>query len=175
VGFRDLFSSRSSGRLPVAPLTLWLEERDWDTEGGQGDRLDGHGFGLRDGDDRALAWDDPMLAGAGIVVLKIAGTSHRLADIQGEQFAAGSPLSLRPDPKNQYDRNAVGVWDASGKVQAGFVPADSAEALGKRLAGERLEAFCLWEWRDESGQRCGLRMLIHPASVAIRQQPRRRP
>lgn len=66
VGFRDLFGSRSPARLPVAPLTLWLEERDWDTEGGDGEQLDGHGFGLRDEDDRALAWDDPILADAGI-------------------------------------------------------------------------------------------------------------
>lgn len=175
MGFRDLFSSRSSNRLAVAPRTLWLEERDWDTEGGDGEHLDGHGFGLRDEDDRALAWDDPTLTAAGVVVLKVAGTSHRLADIQDERFAPGSSLSLRPDPKNEYDRNAVGVWDASGKVQAGFVPADSAEALGKRLTGERLEAFCLWEWRDESGQRCGLRMLIHPSGVAVRRQPKRLP
>ena len=174
VGFRDLFGSRSPARLPVAPLTLWLEERDWDTEGGDGEQLDGHGFGLRDEDDRALAWDDPILADAGIFILKIAGTSYRLADIQDERFAPGSSLSLRPDPKNQYDPNAIGVWDASGKVQAGFIPAESAEALGKRLTQEKLEALCLWEWRDESGRRCGLRMLIRPPLVAVRRQPRRR-
>lgn len=114
-----------------------------------------------------------MLAAGGVLVLKVAGTSHRLSQIQDDRFAPGSSLSLRPDPENQYDENAVGVWDASGPVQAGFVPADSAEKLGQRLKRERLEVFCLWEWRDESGQPCGLRMLIHPQRVGLRRQPKR--
>jgi hypothetical protein len=173
VGSKDYFRSRSSEDEALPPLTLWLEERDWDTEGGDGEHLDGHGFGLRDEDDRALAWDDPILAAGGVLVLKVAGTSHRLSQIQDGRFAPGSSLSLHPDPENQYDDNAVGVWDASGRVQAGFVPADSAEELGQRLKRERLEVFCLWEWRDESGQRCGLRMLIHPPGVGLRRQPKR--
>ena len=173
VGFKDFFRSHRSGGAALPPLTLWLEERDWDTEGGEGEHLDGHGFGLRDEDDRALAWDDSILAASGVLVLKVAGTSHRLSQIQDDRLGSGSSLLLRPDPENAYDENAVGVWDASGRVQAGFVPADSAEELGQRLKRERLEVFCLWEWRDGSGQRCGLRMLIHPPRVGLRRQPKR--
>jgi hypothetical protein len=85
-----------------------------------------------------------VLAAASVLVMKVFGISHRLAAIQQHGFEPGSPLYLRPDLRNEFDKNAIGVWDASGKTQAGFVPKELAEALGKRLAREQLQASCLW-------------------------------
>lgn len=96
MGLRDMFRSRPAEAVAVVPLFLALEEREWDTEGGDGEHLDGRGYGLRDEHGRALAWDDPVLAAGGTVVLKVAGTSHRLTAIQAEPFAPGSRLTLRP-------------------------------------------------------------------------------
>lgn len=169
MGFMDYFRGQP-GHAPDPPLRLGFEEREWDNES-SGEELDGYGYGLRDEDDRAIAWNDPLLAANGIEVLKVAGTSHRLADIQDDAFAPGSPLRLRPDPRNKFDKNAIEVLDASRRIQAGFVPKDRAAELGRRLKQEKLEAISLWEWRDESGHRCGLRMLVAPPS-ALAERPR---
>jgi hypothetical protein len=167
----DYFRARS-GPPSDPPLRLGFEERAWDTESeSSGEELDGYGYGLRDEDDRALTWDDPHLTANGVEVLKVAGTSHRVRDVQAAAFAPGSPLLLKPDPKNRFDENAIGVWDARGRIQAGFVPKERAAEIGRRLRSERLEAICLWEWRDSRGERCGLRMLIAPPEM-LRERPR---
>jgi HIRAN domain len=171
MGFMDYFRAKP-GHAPDPPLRLGFEEREWDSESeSSGEELDGYGYGLRDEDDRAIAWDDQLLAANGIEVMKVAGTSHRLADIQSPAFAPGSPLLLKPDPKNRFDKNAIGVWDARGRIKAGFVPKERAAEIGRRLRSERLEALLLWEWRDSRGERCGLRMLVAPPEVLV-ERPR---
>jgi hypothetical protein len=52
-------------------------------------------------------------------------------------------------------------------VQAGYVPAEVAPLL----EGDE-QALALWEFRDENGQRIGLRVLIAPRDAWI-QEPRR--
>jgi hypothetical protein len=172
VGFRDVFRQR--GRELEPALKLHFEERDWESENESGEHLDGRGYGLRDERGHALAWDDPLLAAGGIEAMKVAGTSHRVDVVQDDAFASGSRLLLRPDPGNRFDENAIGVWDADGRLQAGYVPAHRAEELGHRLRSEKLEALCLWEWRDSSGRRCGLRMLVCPPSTLAHRPPPRR-
>jgi hypothetical protein len=163
VGFLDLFRQRDRASEPA--LELHFEERDWESESESGELLNGRGYGLRDERGHALAWDDPALSASGIEVMKVAGTSHRIDAVQHDAFAPGSPLLLRLDPDNRFDENAIGVWDVGGRLQAGYVPADQAAELGRRLRSEQLEAICLWEWRDTSGRRCGLRMLVYPPST----------
>jgi HIRAN domain len=161
VGFLDYFRSRSPQAL--TPLGIHLEEHSYDKESESGDPLHGYGYALRDEHDRAFSWDDEVLASQGVDVVKVAGTSHRLKAIQSDDFAPGSRLTLKPDPTNEYDRNAVGVYDGSGRVQAGFVPAEQSEDFSRRVRRERLDAFVLWAWRDKSGKRCGLRMIVGPS------------
>jgi HIRAN domain-containing protein len=136
-----------------ARLRLWLE---------RGELEGGSGFWLREaasGD--ALRWDDDRLAAGGAYVVRVAGASYRLDALQDEGFAPGSRLALVPEPENEHDPNAVGVWDADRRVQAGYVPADVAPALELPL-----QAVALWEWR-EGGRRVGLRVLVAPPAVWI--------
>lgn len=170
MSFRDAFEAKVRRGLARGPLRLSFERSDWQTETESGTTLDGRGFVLRHGE-RSISWGDPRLAEAGVDVVKVAGTSYRLDELQDAGFAPGSPVLLRPEPENPHDPNAVGVWDAEGRAQAGFVPRDQAEALRSRLASARLEAFVLWEWRDAEGRRCGLRIFVAPGE-ALAERPR---
>jgi hypothetical protein len=130
-------------------LRIWLERGE-------------SGFWLRDastGD--AMKWDDPRVR-----VVKLAGASYRADALQDDAFAPGRRLALVPEPENEYDPNAIAVWDAERRLQAGYVPAEIAPELG----GDE-QAVSLWEFRGEDGARIGLRVLLAPAGAWI-QEPR---
>jgi len=99
-------------------------------------------------------------------VVKLAGASYRLDELQDEAFAPGRRLALIPEPDNEHDPHAVGIWDAGRRVQAGYVPAEVAPGL----SGDE-QAVSLWEFRGEDGRRIGLRVLLAPADAWI-QEPR---
>jgi hypothetical protein len=137
-------SSSSEARLRV-----WLERGE-------------SGYWLRDaatGD--ALRWDDPRLR-----VVKLAGASYREDALQDDAFAPGRRLALVREPDNQHDPNAVAVYDAEGRLHAGYVPAEVAP----ELRGDE-QAVSLWEFRGEEGRRIGLRILLVPADAWV-QEPR---
>ena len=137
-------SSSSEPRLRV-----WLERGE-------------SGFWLRDaatGD--AMKWDDPRVR-----VVRLAGASYRGDALQDDAFAPGRRLALVREPDNEHDPNAVAVWDAERRLQAGYVPAEAAP----ELTGDE-QAVSLWEFRGEDEQRIGLRVLVAPANAWI-QEPR---
>lgn len=143
------------------PLHLTFERHDWSFAGEVGEAVEGRGYTLREGG-RSLSWTSPRLAQAGVVVVKVAGTSYRLDELQDPAFAPGSVIKLRPEPENPHDPNAVGVWSANGAAQAGYVPRDSAGQLKELLGREELVSLALWEWRSADGRRYGLRILVAP-------------
>jgi HIRAN domain len=98
--------------------------------------------------------------------VKVAGASYRLDALQDGGFAPGRRLALVPEPDNEHDPRAVGVWDEGRRLQAGYVPAEVAP----ELRGDE-QAVSLWEFRDEDGRRVGLRVLLAPADAWI-QEPR---
>jgi hypothetical protein len=120
------------------------------------------GYWLRDaasGD--ALRWDDERLR-----VVKLAGSSYRIDELQDDAFAPGRRLALVREPENEHDPNAISIWDAARRLQAGYVPAEIAPAL----RGDE-QAVSLWEFRDDEGRRVGLRVLLAPAEAWV-QEPR---
>jgi hypothetical protein len=126
-------------------LRLWLERS-------------GDGFRLRDAaTDELVRESDPR-----IHVIKVAGVSYRIDSLQEEAFAPGRPLALVPEPDNEHDPNAVGVWDEARTVQAGYVPADTA----RELDASEWQAVSLREF-FEDGQRAGLRVLLAPRDAWI--------
>ena len=130
-------------------LRIWLERGE-------------SGYWLRDaatGD--AMKWDDPRVR-----VVKLVGSSYRVDALQDDAFAPGRRLALVREPDNEHDPNAVGVWDAERRLQAGYVPAEVAP----ELSGDE-QAVSLWEFRGEDGSRIGLRVLVAPADAWI-QEPR---
>ncbi len=95
-------------------------------------------------------------------MIKLAGVSYRLDAVQDDAFAPGKRLTLVPEPDNEHDANAIGVWDANRRLQAGYVPAETAAALdaGAWQAVSLLEFF-------EGPQRVGLRVLLAPRDAWI--------
>jgi hypothetical protein len=139
----------SSSSDDGARLRLWLERGE-------------SGYWLRDAaTGEAMRWDDPRVS-----VLEAAGTSYRAEALQHDAFAPGRRLALVPEPENEHDPNAVGIWDAERRLQVGYVPAEAAPSV----RGDE-QAVSLWEFREE-GRRIGLRVLLAPADAWI-QEPRR--
>jgi HIRAN domain len=97
-----------------------------------------------------------------IRVVHVAGVSYRLEALQDEGFAPGRPLALVPEPQNEHDPNAIGIWDADRRVQAGYVPAELARELN---AGD-WQAVSLRELHGDGG-RGGLRVLLAPRDAWI--------
>ena len=128
-------------------LRLWLERGE-------------SGYWLRDASSgEAVRWDDERLR-----VVKLAGASYRLDELQDDAFAPGRRLALVREPENEHAPNAVAVWAAGRRVQAGYVPADVAPEIG----GDE-QAVALWEFRDDDGKRVGLRVLLAPADAWIQE------
>lgn len=126
-------------------LRLWLERA-------------GDGFRLRDAATEELIRSEDSR----IRVIPVAGVSFRLEALQDDAFAPGRRLSLVPEPDNEHDPNAVGVWDEARRLQAGYVPAEIARGLDAAL----WQAVSLWEF-SENGQRAGLRILLAPRDAWI--------
>jgi HIRAN domain len=126
-------------------LRLWLERTK-------------DGYNLRDAaTDEFVRRDDPRIR-----VIRLAGASFRLDDLQDDGFAPGKRLELVPEPDNEHDPNAIAVWDAERRVQGGYVPADVA----RDLDAESWQAVSLLEFLED-GRRVGLRILLAPRTAWI--------
>ena len=137
---------------------------------GAGDEMDGRGFFLREAESGdPLRWQDARLGEADAHVIRVAGTSYRLDEMRDPGFEPGKPLTLVREPENPHDSNAIAIWNEDRTAQAGYVPANVAV----ELAGlEDLRALALWEWRNATGERIGLRALVYPEG-AVRIPPLR--
>jgi hypothetical protein len=128
-------------------LRLWLER----------DRR-GAGYHLRDAaTGERVTWEDPRLR-----VVAVAGVSFRPEAVADGSFDPGARLALVPEPENEHDPNAVGIWNEERTLQAGYVPRDVAA----ELSGDEL-AVSLWRAGAE-----GLRVLIVPPGAWVG-RPRR--
>ena len=120
-------------------LRLWLERGP-------------SGFYLRDAATKErVRWEDERIR-----VVHVAGISYRPEALEDASFEPGRRLALVPEPDNEHDPNAVGIWNEDSTVQAGYVPREVAP----ELAGDE-QAVSLW--RVEGG----LRVLIAPADAWI--------
>jgi hypothetical protein len=120
-------------------LRLWLERAD-------------RGYRLRDAATGDLVrWEDDRIR-----VIPVAGISYRADAAADESFEPGRPLALVPEPDNEHDPNAIGIWNEECTLQAGYVPAEIAPELS---GGEQAVSI----WRVEGG----LRVLIAPPDAWI--------
>ena len=93
-----------------------------------------------------MRWEDPRVS-----VVPVAGVSYRADVLPDVSFDPGRRLALVPEPDNEHDPNAVGIWNEDRSLQLGYVPREVAADL----SGDE-QAVSLW--RVESG----LRVLIVP-------------
>ena len=122
-------------------LRLWLERA-----------RSGAGYYLRDAaTGEPVREDDPR-----ILVVPVAGVSFREEAVLDSSFDPGLRLALVPEPENEHDPNAVGIWNEERTLQAGYVPAETAPSL---RGDEQAVAI----WRVEGG----LRVLLAPPDAWI--------
>ena len=120
-------------------LRLWLERAE-------------HGVRLRDAaTGEPVRWEDPRIR-----VVAVAGVTYRPEALPDPSFDPGRGLALVPEPENEHDPHAVGIWNEERTLQVGYVPA----AVAPELAGDE-QAVSLW--RVEGG----LRVLLAPADAWI--------
>jgi hypothetical protein len=62
--------------------------------------------------------------------------------------APGDPVELRLEPTNPHDSNAIAVWSERG-VQMGYVSAERAPLIGKRMQGD--DAVAVFQAMHGSG------------------------
>ena len=120
-------------------LRLWLE-------------AGAHGYRLRDaatGD--PVRWEDERIR-----VIAAAGVTFRPESLEHPSFDPGRRLELVPEPTNEHDPNAIGIWNADRTLQVGYVPA----AVAPEVTGDE-QAVSLWRVDG------GLRVLLAPADAWI--------
>jgi HIRAN domain len=98
-------------------------------------------------------WEDSRIR-----VVPAAGVSFRIESLGDPSFDPGRRLALVPEPENEHDPNAVGIWNEERTLQLGYVPREAAS----ELAGDE-QAVSLW--RTDGG----LRVLIVPADAWVGQ------
>ena len=123
---------------------------------------------------RYLARDAPELTSRRLIVATIAGAARFHDDVlQSDELSPGSALTLRREPDNEHDPNAIAVLTAAGR-QAGWVPREVAAELAASLdAGERWTGVVLRERRaSPRAPREGVTMLLAPAEkISLREGP----
>jgi hypothetical protein len=120
-------------------LRLWLERAP-------------SGYYLRDAaTGEPVRWEDERIR-----VVPAAGVSFRPEALPDPSFEPGRRLALVPEPENEHDPNAIGIWNEDRSLQVGYVPRD----LAPELHGDE-QAVSLW--RVEGG----LRVLIAPTDAWI--------
>jgi len=125
---------------------------------------------------RFFANDAPELAARGLVVTGVAGAARfHSGALQSPEVSPGSVLTLRREPDNAHDPNAIAVL-ASGGAQVGFVPREVAASLAEELdAGGVWSAVVLRERRaSPRDPRSGLTMLLARAETIDLQARARR-
>jgi hypothetical protein len=95
-------------------LRVWLER----------DRR-GAGYRMRDAaSGEPIPWEDPRIR-----VIPVAGVTFRPEAVADASFDPGARLALVPEPENEHDPHAVGIWNEERTLQAGYVPAEVAPEL----------------------------------------------
>jgi hypothetical protein len=120
-------------------LRLWLE-------------YGASGYHLRDAaTGERVRWEDSRLR-----VVAVAGVTFRPGNVDDPSFDPGRRLALVPEPDNEHDPNAVGIWNEERTLQAGYVPRETAAELHGNEQAVSL-------WRVDGG----LRVLVVPADAWV--------
>lgn len=116
---------------------------------------------------RFLGRDSEEVRERGLRICGVAGAAgHHAEVLQGDAVEPGRPLTLRRDPGNPHDPNAIAVETADGE-RAGWVPRETAAEIAPELdAGKPWSAAVLREHRaSPRDPRTSLTMLLAPAET----------
>lgn len=112
---------------------------------------------------RSLQWGD------GAKSINVVGEQHYLQELQDPSFSPGREVALVPEPENEFDPEAVAVYNKDLSLHIGYLPAESKTKKGalNRLKKDNLRAFVMWENR-EGRKRTGVRLLLTTENAALR-------
>jgi hypothetical protein len=132
----------------VAVVDVLREDRYWYPDEGGAVWLAGYQLIDLDSGD-FLARDAPALAERGLRVSAVAGAARHHADaLESGAAAPGARLSLRRDPGNPHDPNAIAVHTPDGGDQLGWVPREIAAEIAAEIdSGHPWAAVVLREQR----------------------------
>ena len=107
-------------------VAVEFQERYWYPD--DGGEVWVSGFHLVDDAGQWLGRDAPELAASGLIVCGVAGAAHRPEALASDAAAPGRSLTLRPEPDNPHDPNAVAVLLETGEP-VGYVPREIAPGV----------------------------------------------
>jgi HIRAN domain len=97
---------------------------------------------------------DRRLPHAGVYVSQLRGEYYHQDACRAGDFAPGQPVRLVRELHNQFDKNAVAVYDSTGEHGAAYVNKQKARMLSKIIdAGENLQAISIRG--THAGKACG--------------------
>jgi HIRAN domain len=144
--------------------TFKLVEGNFDPDGDETD-FEWYGFHIHDENKHVLSYAEAENLGLGIKIFRVAGVDFRADELQREEFAPGEVLKLIPETDDKYDRNAVGVWDRSGRFMVGYVPKEVNPWIRAAMTVPQHAAISLAEHRKD-GKRVSLTVMFGPMSIS---------
>src|SRR5437763_1045884 len=82
--------------------------------GNEGDEIFASGYLPADAGGKVIAETEHRTSDPQVFHCKVAGTHHWPSALADSRFDEGARVVLRPETSSAFDRNAVGIWDASG-------------------------------------------------------------
>ncbi len=142
----------------VAPIQFRLEAKEERITTDDGRELTGRGYLICDPRTaEPLGEDDFFFRIGGGIVCELSGAERHIENLQSNAFRPGASLSLvRLAAPSDVDPPVIEVRDAAGTVTVGELGPDVADAVSLYGTDTYRAAFCLWEWRTESGWRFAL-------------------
>lgn len=153
----------------IGERTFGAARLQWTAPGGG--TTESRGLRLMDPATSAWIYDElpDELTALGVRIAAVAGISH-YPDRLASAFAAEQPVRLVPQPDNPYDRNAIAVRSADGRLQAGHLPKETAAWATDwtNRTGASFAGIVLWEFRSAgTADRLGLRILLAPVAISV--------
>ena len=150
----------------VGEVTVRASRCDWEAFGDG--ELESRGLRLKDERSAWLPLGEVTeeLERLGARIIEVAGVTHH-PNHDAPAFTAEQPVRLVPEPDNPYDRNAIAVRSADGRLMAGYVPRGDAAWCHRH--GGAFTGVVVWEYRAarDVRDRRGLRVLIAPLPITI--------
>jgi hypothetical protein len=148
----------------AASFSVNVREDTSSFEGSKGDQVRSSGVVPLDDNGTPVPDSEHRTSDARVYHCRIAGTHHNPSALADPRFDRGSRVRVRAEPGNPTDPNALGIWDSSGDVQVGFVPASLSRQIAALARREELSGQVIRELRigSENGERIALYVLVAP-------------
>jgi hypothetical protein len=151
------------GRGPAYTVHLAPAERSF--TGRRGDSLQEHGHAPVTAAGGPLPESGHETSDERVHHCQVSGTHHMPRGLGDSRFDLGTRIQLKLQPGAADDALAVGIWDAAGAVQVGFLPATLSRMLAGALRrGTPLGGQVIREVRlgAGGGERLALYVLVSP-------------